>query len=243
MHMNWDENPEHTYYEKIAQGKMDSVLEHYLKAIASIERPVFLRIGFEFNGEWNGYTKPDVYVKAFRHVVDVIHRLGIKNIATVWCYNPDGQMKDFAPYYPGNEYVDWWAIDVFAIHSISTVHAKQFLLQADKHSKPVMLSESTPYTFFVQNENTWSCWFEPFFSYIRMNSGIKCVCYINWKWTDYPQWSDWGDARLEKASPFLLKQYQDELNANIWLHAFTSDEIPNVLYGVPDNSTTEMGKL
>lgn len=242
MHMNRDEDPEHTYYERIALGKMDTVLERYLTAIASLNRPIFLRIGFEFNGEWNGYTRPDVYVQAFQHTVDMIRELGFDNIAIVWCYNPDGQAKDFMSYYPGDEYVDWWAIDVFDINSISTPHAEDFLLQADIHNKPIMLSECTPYTYYVQQDEAWSGWFVPFFNYIHTHPGIKCVCYINWKWTDYPQWQNWGDARLEKAAASLLKAYQEEINHPIWLHAFTEDEAADLIYGISTGITKEMEK-
>lgn len=231
MHMNRDENPEHTYYAKVAQGKMDGILGRYLKAIDSLDTPLFLRIGFEFNGEWNGYTQPDVYIAAFRRVVDMMREMGITNVATVWCFNPDAKETDFMAYYPGDEYVDWWAIDIFRIESIKTPQAEDFIRQASEHSKPVMLSECTPYTYNVQESSSWEGWFDPFFNYVKKNPGIKCVCYINRNWAEYPQWLNWGDSRLEEAADDVLKSYCEELSNDIWLHAFTKDEAPNYLHG------------
>lgn len=238
MHMNRDEDPGHTYYEQIAQGKMDTVLKRYLSAIATLDSPMFLRIGFEFNGEWNGYTQPEVYVAAFRHVVDIMREMSITNVATVWCFNPDGKETDFMSYYPGDDYVDWWALDVFRIGSVATAQAEDFLHQADEHLKPVMLAECTPYANYVQEGSSWENWFQPFFDYVKQNPGIKCVCYINWKWTDYPQWQDWGDARLEEAAALVQDAYREEMAKDIWLHAFAKDEAPLYLHGF-SNETEE----
>ena len=46
--------------------------------------PVFVRIGFEFNGAWNRYHL-GLYPIAFRKFVDLLREEGAHNIATIWC--------------------------------------------------------------------------------------------------------------------------------------------------------------
>lgn len=47
------------------------------------QRPVFLRIGYEFDGPWNCYNQ-DFYKAAFIRIKDIINKQNAKNVATVW---------------------------------------------------------------------------------------------------------------------------------------------------------------
>ena len=42
-----------------------------------------LRIGYEFDGEWNHYN-PQYYVPAYRHIVDRLRANGVTHFASVW---------------------------------------------------------------------------------------------------------------------------------------------------------------
>jgi len=87
--------------------------------------PIFFRIGGEFNGPWNGYHPFD-YPEAFRKVVRIFRERGVENAAFIWSYEPsapndfdakdaDGRWK----WFPGEEYIDWFALDVFARRDFS----------------------------------------------------------------------------------------------------------------------------
>lgn len=102
------------------------------RVIRDFGDPVFVRIGFEFNGSWNGYH-PGIYPKAFRKFVDLLRAEGADNFATIWCYEPNGPGdfdavgSDGQPlWYPGDDYVDWFGIDLFQ-HT-------QFVSNADSQS-------------------------------------------------------------------------------------------------------------
>lgn len=82
-------------------------------------------IGFEFNGPWNGYNQ-GLYPIAFRRFVDLLREEGAHNIVTIWCYEPNspGDFDAVGPdgeplWYPGDEYVDWFGLDLF-YHSCFT---------------------------------------------------------------------------------------------------------------------------
>ncbi len=238
VHLNGGEWTETPYYEQIADGEMDEQVIALIDNLKSFGRPVYVRPGFEFNGEWNKYTDADIYKRAFIRFCDLVAERGADNIAIVWCYNPDALEKNYLKYYPGDQYVDWWAIDIFRIGSIESWNTLKFLEDAEAHKKPVMLSEVTPYTYDVTLDEGWDEWFVRYFDFVRNHPVIKATCYINWKWTDYPQWSNWGDARLEE-STLIKANYRLELSDPIYLHAGSKAEITALLYGWEEPVPTE----
>jgi hypothetical protein len=65
----------------VAAGLMDEQIGWLASALQNVlQRPAYVRIGYEFNGQWNGYT-PGSYVKAFERVAKAI-RAG-QTVATV----------------------------------------------------------------------------------------------------------------------------------------------------------------
>jgi len=134
-------------------------------------------------------------------------------------------------YYPGDAYVDWWASSIFQADAITDLQSLNFLMDAEEHKKPVMLVENTPYTLFVQNEATWEAWFEPFFNMIKSHPVIKGVYYSNIPWTAWPQWSHWGDARIEAACPKIFDNYINIMNDKIWLNGGAKETLLEALYG------------
>jgi hypothetical protein len=238
-HFNRDEDRNRVYCEELAAGKWDHEVLVMLAEIKAIERPVFLRPGFEFNGEWNGYRNPDAYRRAFRHFHGLIQRANARNIALLWCFNPDGKNPagrkgDYLPYYPGDDVVDWWAFDLFRIGSAFDPHSQQFFQDASRHKKPVMITECTPFQFDIKDPKRSGQvkWFQPFFELVRNTPEIKGVCYINWHWADFPQWQDWGDARLEE-NPAVAARYADFLRDPVWIHGFPKADAATLLHGLP----------
>jgi hypothetical protein len=66
--------------EKVADGTHDKYiykLANFLKSLG--ERPVFLRIAYEFDGEpWNHYAKEPT-IKAYKRMVDILRKEGVTN--------------------------------------------------------------------------------------------------------------------------------------------------------------------
>ncbi|MCP8900969.1 family 31 carbohydrate-binding protein [Gilvimarinus xylanilyticus] len=90
-------------------------------------RPVYLRIGYEFDGPWNCYNQ-DFYKQAYRWIADRIDTLGANNVATVWqaaTYPDNGDSaydfdagnnpyQHYSDWYPGDDAVDWVGLSFFA---------------------------------------------------------------------------------------------------------------------------------
>lgn len=104
--MTHDGHPEKHYEQDVAAGKHDDEIRAFVRELVALGHPVFLRIGYEFNGPWNGY-EPESYVAAFQRVTKMVREIDTSGlIATVWCLElgfPDGIMD----YYPGDADVDW----------------------------------------------------------------------------------------------------------------------------------------
>ena len=52
---------------------------------------------------------------------------------------------------------------------------------------------------------------------MKRQPNVKAFCYINWNWAFYPQWSDWGDGRLEE-NDFVSQRFMKEMEHSIFRH-------------------------
>ncbi|MBI4319608.1 MAG: beta-mannanase [Chloroflexi bacterium] len=105
---------------RIVAGNFDAYITSWAEGLKAHGRPVLLRFAHEMNYRsypWsvgaNGNTA-DSFVAAWRHVHEIFSRLGARNVAWVWSpgVKHDGTTP-FASVYPGDQYVDWLALDGF----------------------------------------------------------------------------------------------------------------------------------
>ncbi len=226
LSMTSDGRPHLHYEHEVAAGEHDAKIEALVEMLGKLGVPVYLRVGYECNGSWNGY-KPVPFQEAFRRVAARVRESGAE-VAIIW--NPHPPELDAAmPYYPGDEWVDWWAVDLFGAHEIEV--CKPLVALAHEHGKPVMIGESTPHTVGVHGgQESWDGWFAPYFELIRTSPGIKAFCYINWDWTIRPKWANWGDARLQE-NEIVARHYRHEMDLPLYLHSSTDAAFREALRG------------
>ena len=214
-------NPEH--YRVIARTGLDEaepLLAHGLKELG---RPVFLRIGYEFHGAWNGYS-PASYRASFLRVVAALRSERASQVATVWCAEAGALPEDYMKYYPGDESVDWWAIDLFDKEHFTRPMLGRFMEDSRARRKPVMIGESTArHVGTLDGARAWTQWFEPYFAFIESNPNVKAFCYINWDWAPWAKrystdWADWGDCRIQK-SELVARRFLDRIRPELYLKA------------------------
>ncbi len=107
----------------ITEGWFDAYFAEWGKTIAKVEDTVLVRLLHEFNGDWypwslvNNDKNPELYIKAFRRIVDIFRQNGATNVQVVWCPNsistPQEPWNYFVDAYPGAEYVDFVGLDIF----------------------------------------------------------------------------------------------------------------------------------
>jgi hypothetical protein len=105
----------------LISGRYDTYIREFATKAKEWGHPFFLRFNWEMNGFWfpwsegvNGNT-PGQYVAAWRHVHDIFTAVGARNATWVWCPNIDlsGALIPLGQVYPGDDYVDWTALDGF----------------------------------------------------------------------------------------------------------------------------------
>jgi len=154
--------------QKIVSGEHDSkILKMGTFFNAFPETIFYLRIGYEFDGNWNGYTQTK-YINAYKHIVDLLEiNLNQKNVDYVWqsCTSPiddilDGGQENLENYYPGDSYVDWMGLSWFLkpnenpsegnfIPATQLMLANELVAFAESRGKPVMIAESAPQGYNV----------------------------------------------------------------------------------------------
>lgn len=231
------------YLPALPSGQADHKIDLLLDHLERYDRPVYLRFGYEFDGEWNHYA-PDDYVAAWIYFYDKMQARGVENVAMVWqsatyC-GGTFQGHPITAWYPGDEYVDWMGLSYFTQSDCDFAPLEELVAFAREHNKPVMIAESTPQrydtkaltvssdgsTFASRTADAiWTEWFAPYFAFIHDNADIiRAVAYINARWDDQPMWGPpyasgyWGDSRVQ-ANPTIKQNWQAELGRETWLHA------------------------
>jgi hypothetical protein len=221
----------------------DERLKQIADLLVKYEEPVFFRIGGEFNGSWNDYH-PYIYPKAFRKVVNIFRQQGADNVAFVWCYEPaaadDFDMRSRGgeyKWFPGEDVVDWFGIDVFKRHDFSAAfptreraglsprgRTERFLKMARKYKKPVVIAESSAVDVDILSDEAWDEWFEPYFSFIEKHPEIKAFVYVNANWPKYRKNDPykWKEARISLNAE-AGRRYVKEISKKKYLHAGGSD--------------------
>ena len=204
------------YEAEVAAGLHDEGLQALARRLDSLDRKVFVRIGYEANGFWNGYT-PASYRAAFRHVTDIL-RAASDSIATVWCVHPLTSISNMMSYYPGDAYVDWWSIDLFQTHFILNQNTAHFLDSAEAHHRPVLIGEANPTeTGLGQGQQSWDDWYAVFFQLIRAEPVIKGFSYINRDWAYLGGQPDWGNSKLQDDT-LVACRFREEMDRDLYRH-------------------------
>lgn len=207
--------------KNVAKGKHDKLIIELGEWIKGTKRPVFLRIGYEFDGwDWNNY-KNKHYLNAWKRIHNIFKDLQVDNVAFVWQSKGTGSnQKVLEDWYPGDKYVDWCGYSYF--HNPDD----EMLTFARKHNKPVFIAEACPvlkdefgnYHADIKKdaELIWEKWFVPFFETIHKNSDvIKAFSYINVEWKSQPMWANNFyfknvDSRIQK-SEYITKKWLEEI--------------------------------
>ncbi len=175
-----------------------------LDTLNSYNKPMLIRFANEMNVSSLG-DDPDLYIKTFRKVADMIH--SYPNFAVVWSPNDLGALdRPFEYFYPGDEYVDWIGASCYMIkyflgnknttendsiyfmtgdYSWATDRLKPLMnfLEENNIKKPVLLGESGVATDTI-HDSALRNWTEPrlldlFWNVIMKYPQIKMINYFN----------------------------------------------------------------
>ena len=208
--------------KKTSEGQYDDVIQKYARWAKKADRPIYLRLGYEFDGPHNE-LEPEEYVEAYRHIVDIMRKEGVKNVAFVWHSYASTPYKNYSlsEWYPGDDYVDWVAISVFFQPYDDILNHKEtndVLNFAKEKGKPVMIAEANPVLGIDKGDSkVWESWFVDFFSFCY-NKNIKAIAFINenWQRMNLSGIGEWKDSRLYNNSE-VAEKWLFEIEKNRYL--------------------------
>ncbi len=131
-----DNKPDRFNLPDIVAGKWDSYIDRWAGEAKKLGGPILVSWGLEMNGTWfpwSGffygggtvipdtsppqYQGPELFKKAYRHVVDRVRAAGADNIQWVFHANntsePNEPWNRMANYYPGSPYVNWLGLSAY----------------------------------------------------------------------------------------------------------------------------------
>ncbi len=154
-----------TDYYNMLIVKIDAVAE-YLKQLQEAKVPVLWRPYHEMNGMWFWYGNrpgPEGFVKLWKIMYDrYVNHHQLNNLIWVWNANGPRDWKDDEAYpyelfYPGNDYVDVLAADIYK-NDYKQSHHDQLVELGQ--GKPIAIGECgiLPTPEFLQQQTEW-VWF------------------------------------------------------------------------------------
>jgi hypothetical protein len=205
--------------EKIASGDYDGKIQELARIFVAMDSPAFLRPGYEFGGSGQGkFASKGFWISAWKRIYRIFKDEGASKVAFVW---NTLDAPDYLDYYPGDDFVDWWAVNVFSNFAHEEEFINRFIRNAGERAKPVMIAESTPrYIGSIGGGEAWRQWYDPYFNLVRKYSHIKAFCYINASWDNYPDKTFRFDCRIQ-AHPVVAWKYRAILSSPQYIHAGT----------------------
>ena len=112
--------------QDIIDGDYNTYIDNFADKIKTYSDTIIIRLMHEFDGDWYSWCisqngeDPQKFVTAFRKIVDRFKAKNVTNVLWMWCPN-----SDHTPYrhwnwivsaYPGDNYVDIVATDVYNSH-------------------------------------------------------------------------------------------------------------------------------
>jgi hypothetical protein len=137
----------------VAAGERDEYIQAWADQLRDWGHPIFLRMMWEQNSSWYGwraYQEPHTsdFIAAWRHIVDVFRARGVTNVTFVWSPNVSGNgADDIMETYPGDDYVDWAALDGYPFRGgrgdFAETFGPDYDLLVSRVPRPIMIAETS----------------------------------------------------------------------------------------------------
>ena len=141
----------------IAAGRDDTQIREAAKLAKEFSSEVLIRFAHEMNisaslwGPGKDGNVGNTYVEAWRHIVSIFRQEGATNVKWVWSPNVDYGGVPFAQYFPGDEWVDYVALDGYnwgtvgteRWQSMQTLFGSSYATLTQMSAKPVIFAETS----------------------------------------------------------------------------------------------------
>jgi len=213
--MDWANHANSPSLQGVVRGEYDWYIDEWIEGIKGLDSPIFIRLSHEMDGYWYPYSEgfhgdPDRntaedFIAYWQYVVDRFRAAGVENVAWVWCV--DGGrigVRDWPAYYPGDEYVDWFGIDVYSNRNGGEA-LKEFREVMGTH-KPIMIPEGGTEDLLTQWHPNYpgnNAWIDEFYTTMlhEMDGQVKAMCWF--------QWNDVSDVQRDPNQIATYRKYAE----------------------------------
>ncbi len=197
----------------IADGEHDAEIEALADALAALDTPILLSIGFGMDGADHptGITR-EHFPAAYRRIVDLVRARHADRVAFVW----NRLAQHHLHYYPGDAYVDWFGISFLTRSSVAKNrrHFRNLIHDAALRHKPVLVTAAAPADVPAAERTSW---FEAFFNILNRNDVFKGFVYVPRDFSKEPSITAGGDTRLPPDDP-ALGFYRAQIAVSRYIH-------------------------
>ena len=222
----WGRGNETDYLNAILENRFDSYFVQWSRDCKKWGKPVFIRVGFEMNGNWFSWCgNPDKFKAVWQYLYKLFKREGCDNAIWVWSPGtrsfPDEEWNQMEKYYPGDQFVDWVGLDGYNQGdenpkrpdskwiTFSTIFNKPLeQLKKLAPDKPVMIAEIG---CAESTSHRKSEWIEDAFKNINNAPELKLLIWFNYDKRGEGE-ADWRiDSSPESLKAFnkCIKSFQD----------------------------------
>src|SRR5215203_2508553 len=174
----------------VAAGNQDAAIKKWAQDAKAWGHPFLLAPWWEMNGAWYTWGRSADFVPAWRRFHDLVVGQGASNVTWTWLVNSvwSDTESDPSPYYPGDAYVDWTAIDSYNwglnliqpdrwITPTQTLSPTLKIVREVAPTKPVAIVESAS-SELGGNKANWIQ--EMLTNYLPLHPEIKAYLWFNW---------------------------------------------------------------
>lgn len=176
--------------DQVVAGAYDAYIINQAARVRAYGRPILIRWGEEMTGSWyTGYSgNPTEFKAAWKRIRQIFANHDVTNVTWVW--NPDASApaggKTWLDYWPGDDQVDWIALDGYArlgdFQQFSAVFGPALAALVPK-GKPIMFGECG-----CDASGDKAAWMNGMLGYVSQHAtefNIQALCWYDRQGTTY----------------------------------------------------------
>jgi len=207
--------------ESVAKGAQDAAIKKWAQEAKAWGHPFFFAPWWEMNGGWYAWGRQPMFKQAWQRFHDLVAGQGATNVTWTWVVNSiwfDPESNP-APYYPGDAYVDWTALDSYNwgrnpaqpdkwLTPDQTISPTLKIIREAAPTKPVMIAENASSEY---GGNKTDYIREMLTTYLPHHPEIGAYLWFNWNFPKGEKRADWPIESSAPAQQEFRKAVQSSL--------------------------------
>jgi hypothetical protein len=211
--------------ESVALGTQDAAIKKWAQEAKAWGHPFFFAPWWEMNGGWYAWGRQPMFKQAWQRFHDLVVGQGATNVTWTWIVNSiwSDPESNPAPYYPGDAYVDWTALDSYNwgrnpaqpdkwLTPDQTISPTLKIIRETAPTKPVMIAENASSEY---GGNKTDYIRELLGTYLPHHPEIGAYLWFNWNFPKGDKRADWP---IESSAP-AQQQFRKAIQSSLFVPA------------------------